>query len=78
MNVLQFKDWLNSLPTEYDDADITSCVGTFPSGAKRVIACEHKDKSGRIICINSMGTHLGEDWFTQEVNVLCELVNESL
>lgn len=63
-----FKAWLNSLPPHCDDFDIEAVVGCLPSASKRVIAYESKDGTGGGICVNSMGSHLqNEFWSDVEI-----------
>lgn len=58
------KAWLNALPPECDDFDVESVVGGLPSAAKRVIAYRNPDGKGGGLCVNSMGTHLPNEFWT--------------
>lgn len=61
--VKTLREWLATLPPEMDDACIASAVGPWPSMAKRVIAYGAKDGSCSGVVVNSMGTHLSDDWY---------------
>ena len=63
MNLRQLKEWLETLPPEMDEAEIASCVGGVPLDAKRVVAYRYKGAGEPGIVVNSMGTHLGDDFY---------------
>lgn len=69
MSKPDFIRWITGLPENLKAAPIQSAVGPWPSGAKRIIAYEYKDGSGIGIVVNSMGTHLSDDWY-KSVNVI--------
>lgn len=58
-----FKEWLSKLPPECDDFDIESVIGGLATNAKRVIAYRNPDGKGGGICVNSMGTHLPDEFW---------------
>jgi hypothetical protein len=62
-NVANLIAWLQKLPPDFQSAEIGSCVGPQSSSAKRVVAYRFKDGSGRGICVNSMGSHMSDDWW---------------
>lgn len=57
MTARQLAEFINQLPPDMQDAEVCSLVGSIPSTAKRVMAIRTKD-GGRMIAVNSMGTHL--------------------
>ena len=69
MNIKDLKEWLNTLPPDMDEFDISSAVGKLPATAKRIVAYKYKDGSGGGLVVNSMGTHLS-DRFYGSVNII--------
>lgn len=68
MNVKQLREWLQKLPPDFDLAEIQSTVHGMPSMAKRVIAYQWKDAKCFGVVVNSMGTHLSDEWFKDVVS----------
>ena len=75
MTVKDLKDWLATLPSEADAARITSCVHGHPFGAKRVVIRRFKDGSGAVLCVNSAGTHLTDEFYAESEAIAESLTN---
>lgn len=66
----RLKAWLATLPPEMDATTIQSCVAGHPSSAKRVIAYRYRDGSGMGIVVNSMGTHMADDFCRKDTEAI--------
>lgn len=64
MTVKDLRDWLGTLPPDMDAGEVSSAVGTMALQAKRVIAYRYNDGSGCGVAVNSVGTHLGDLWYS--------------
>jgi hypothetical protein len=64
MTVAELKQWLSTLPPEFEQARIESVVHGLPCVAKRVVAYTYADGTAGLV-VNSMGTHLDDDWWKE-------------
>ena len=55
------REWLESLPDEFQDAPFEATVHRLPSSLKRLVAYRYRDGSGIGVVANPMGSHLPFD-----------------
>lgn len=62
--VKQLREWLATLPADFDDQPISSIANVgYPFEAKRVIAFRWKETPSQAgVAVNSLGTHYSDDW----------------
>ena len=61
ITVKEVREWLASLPVEFDNADFEQVVGVYPTPTKRIVAYKLKDDGSLGVVVNGMGTHLPFD-----------------
>lgn len=63
MNVLQLKEWLNTLPADYDDFEACTLThsGVFPKNMKRAVI----DRKQGALIFNPMGTHFSDEQYNE-------------
>ena len=63
MTLKQLRAWLDTLPADFDDAEVCSDLHGNAYNAKRVVAARYKDGSGATIVVNPMGSHLSDYFY---------------
>lgn len=62
ITVRRLRQWLESLPEEFQDAPFESLHGSFPVALKRIVAYSYiNNPDHRGVVANSMGSHLPFD-----------------
>ena len=69
MNLRQFLEWAQTLPPDFQDADLLSGVTGMPLANKRIIAFRDRD-GGTCIVTNPMGCHFQGDVLYHPVSTL--------
>lgn len=61
--VKQLKEWLATLPPEFENAEVDALVHSVPLSLKRTVAyrCKHDPQQVGVV-FNPMGTHLNDNF----------------
>lgn len=70
ITVRAVREWLATLPDEFQDSEFGSVFGSMPVNLKRIVAWRAKDGSDKGVAANPMGTHLPFDDSLEWVRVL--------
>lgn len=61
ITVRAVREWLATLPEEFQDAEFTGSIRSGPFSLKRIVALKSNDGTHTSVCCNPMGTHLPFD-----------------
>lgn len=70
ITVRHLREWLDSLPEEFQDVPFESTMGGMPHTLKRIVAYRSKDGSCKGVVTNPMGSHLPFDDSLEWAHVL--------
>lgn len=68
--VKQLKEWLATLPPEFENAQVQSLAHSFPLSLKRTVAYRSKHDPQHVgVVFNPMGTHFDTDFYEQNERI---------